>query len=85
MNFELVVWPTLDAVKRPAAMQAAYLWAIDDALRQTGVEIPFPQMDVRLRSLFGHEGEDALDALGLKGQQHAPRIKSSHATMRRRC
>ncbi|MDP8915652.1 MAG: mechanosensitive ion channel, partial [Pseudomonadota bacterium] len=24
LNFELVVWPTLDAVKRPSAMQAAY-------------------------------------------------------------
>lgn len=65
VNFELVVWPTLDAVKRPAAMQAAYLWAIDDALREAKVEIPFPQLDLRLRSLFGREGEDALAALGL--------------------
>jgi small-conductance mechanosensitive channel len=70
MNFELVVWPTLDAVKRPAAMQAAYLWAIDDALRSAEVEIPFPQLDVRLRSLFGHEGDEALAVLGLKGPQH---------------
>lgn len=30
LNFELVVWPKLEAVKRPAAMQAAYTWAIDD-------------------------------------------------------
>lgn len=70
MNFELVVWPTLDAVKRPAAMQAAYLWAIDDALRTAEVEIPFPQLDLRLRNLFGHEGEEALSVLGLKGQPH---------------
>jgi len=68
MNFELVVWPTLDAVKRPAAMQAAYAWAIDDALRAAGIEIPFPQIDLRLRSLFGHEGDQALTALGLQGQ-----------------
>jgi small-conductance mechanosensitive channel len=66
LNFELVVWPTLDAVKRPAAMQAAYTWAIEDALRRVGVEIPFPQMDVRLRSLFGREEDDALEAAGLK-------------------
>lgn len=66
MNYELVVWPTLDAVKRPAAMQAAYTWAIDDALRKAGIEIPFPQMDVRLRSLFGREGDGALDALRLE-------------------
>ena len=28
LNFELVVWPTLDSFKRPAAMQAAYNWSI---------------------------------------------------------
>ena len=71
MDYELVVWPTLDAVKRPAAMQAAYTWAIDDALRGAGIEIPFPQMDVRLRSLFGREEEQALAALRLE-QQPAP-------------
>ena len=42
LNFELVVWPTVAAVKRPAAMHAAYTWAIDDALRAAGIEIPFP-------------------------------------------
>lgn len=72
MNFELVVWPTLEAVKRPQAMQAAYLWAIDDALRKAGVEIPFQQLDLRLRSLFGHEGDEALAALGIERQHHAP-------------
>ncbi|HEY3778912.1 MAG TPA: mechanosensitive ion channel domain-containing protein, partial [Rhizomicrobium sp.] len=30
LNFELVVWPTVEAVKRPSSMQAAYTWAIDD-------------------------------------------------------
>lgn len=67
LNFELVVWPTLDAVRRPAAMQAAYTWAIHDALMKAGVEIPFPQMDVRLRSFFGQEDADALRALKLEG------------------
>ena len=66
LNFELVVWPTLDAVKRPASMQAAYTWAIEDALTRASIEIPFPQMDVRLRSLFGREEEKALTALRLE-------------------
>jgi len=66
LNFELLVWPTLDAVKRPAAMQAAYTWAIADALECAGIEVPFPQMDVRLRSLFGQEGLRALDTLRLE-------------------
>jgi small-conductance mechanosensitive channel len=79
LNFELVVWPTVDAVRRPAAMQAAYTWAIHDALMEAGVEIPFPQMDVRLREFFGHEGADALRALRLEAgaaaepERHATR------------
>lgn len=67
LNFELVVWPTLEAVKRPQAMHAAYTWAIDDALRQAGIEIPFPQRDLRIRSFFGAEGEEAMRALKLNG------------------
>jgi small-conductance mechanosensitive channel len=48
LNFELLVWPTLHAVKRPASTLAAYTWAIDDALRSAGLEIPFPQRDIRI-------------------------------------
>jgi len=65
LNFELVVWPTEKAARRPSAMLAAYTWAIDDALRAADVEMPFPQIDVRLRSLFGRESDDALAALRL--------------------
>ena len=46
-------------------MHAAYTWAIADALDCAGVEVPYPQLDVRLRSLFGHEGDTALGALRL--------------------
>jgi len=65
LNFELLVWPTPEAVKRPAAMHAAYTWAIADALDGAGIEVPFPQTDIRLRSFFGREGDAALQALGL--------------------
>lgn len=65
LDFELLVWPTREAVKRPAAMHAAYTWAIADALERKGIEIPFPQTDLRLRSVFGREGDDALRTLGL--------------------
>jgi small-conductance mechanosensitive channel len=66
LNFELLVWPKLEAVKRPAAMLAAYTWAIDDALRAAGIEMPFPQRDIRIRSIFEREGEEAFKTLGYK-------------------
>lgn len=66
LDFELLVWPTKDAVKRPAAMHAAYTWAIADALDAAGIEIPFPQTDLRIRSILGREGDEALEALGLR-------------------
>jgi len=64
LEFELLVWPTRDAVKRPAAMHAAYTWLIADALDGAGIEVPFPQTDLRIRSAFGLEGDDALRRLG---------------------
>ena len=72
LNFELVVWPTLEAVKRPAAMHAAYTWAIDDALRAAGIEIPYPQRDIRIRSIFGREGDAGLEAIGRSVTSPAP-------------
>lgn len=73
LNFELLVWPTLEAVKRPAAMHAAYTWAIADALDAAGIEIPFPQTDLRIRSILGREGDDGLAALGLSAKGSAIR------------
>nr|WP_295238345.1 mechanosensitive ion channel domain-containing protein [uncultured Brevundimonas sp.] len=64
LSFELVVWPTRDAVKRPAAMHAAYTWLIADALDAARVEVPVPQTDLRLRTAFGLDGEEALKRLG---------------------
>jgi small-conductance mechanosensitive channel len=66
LNFELVVWPRLEAVKRPNAMYAAYTWAIDDALRKASIEIPMPQRELHVRSVFGEEGEDARRSLRLE-------------------
>jgi small-conductance mechanosensitive channel len=76
LNFELVVWPRLEAVKRPAAMQAAYTWAIDDALRAADIEIPFPQRDLRIRSVLEHEGDDAWRALGFERVARVPEAAS---------
>lgn len=63
LNFELVVWLTAQATKRPGAVKAAYTWALDNALRRHGIGIPFPTTDLNIRSLFGLEGRDALRAM----------------------
>lgn len=48
-EFELVVWLTARAVKRPNGVRAAYMWAIDTALRENNIEIPVPQREHRFR------------------------------------
>jgi potassium efflux system protein len=63
LNFELVVWLTPEAVKRPSAVQAAYLWEIETKLNKYGIEIPFPQRDLHLRSAFGKKDEEGLSLL----------------------
>ena len=82
LDFELLVWPTQAAVKRPAGMHAAYTWLIADALDAAGIEIPYPQTDVRVRSVFGREGQAALDALGLGAGGSARTDRAADAPVR---
>ncbi|PKP67763.1 MAG: transporter [Alphaproteobacteria bacterium HGW-Alphaproteobacteria-5] len=77
LEFELVVWPSLEAVKRPGSMMAAYCWALDDALRKHGIEIPFPQHDLRIRSYFGHEGQAGVEAVTGRGRKDAVTVKTA--------
>lgn len=73
MKFELLVWPELTAVKRPNAAFAAYTWAIDDGLCKHGIEVPYRQLDLHLRSAFDREGDEALKAMGFRQAKHAER------------
>lgn len=50
LDFELVVWLDPASVKRPGRVNADYTWALEDALTKYGIEIPFPQRDLHLRS-----------------------------------
>jgi small-conductance mechanosensitive channel len=81
LKFELVVWPALEAVKRPNTSHAAYTWAIEDALTSGGFEIPLPQRDLRVRSLFNEEGEEAKAALRLKPVKRASTTEPAHTTV----
>ena len=65
LDFELVVWPTLESSRHHRTMHAAYTWAIHEALQRAGVENSTPQMDVSVQSLFGRRGEHAFHALNL--------------------
>jgi small-conductance mechanosensitive channel len=67
VQFILAVWLTEEAARRNVAIQAAYLWELDTALKAYGIAIPFPQRDLHLRSLFGLESDAALAAW--RGQQ----------------
>jgi small-conductance mechanosensitive channel len=50
LDFELVVWLKPESVKRPGAVTADYNWALEKALTKYGIEIPFPQRDLHIRS-----------------------------------
>jgi len=55
LDFELVVWLTDDAVRRPGAVNAAYNWEIETALGKYGIEIPFPQRDLHIIPYKDHK------------------------------
>ncbi len=63
VDYLLVVWLNETASRRYSSVVAAYLWELDTSLKAHGIEIPFPQRDLRVRSLFGLEGTTALAAL----------------------
>jgi small-conductance mechanosensitive channel len=50
--FELLVWVSQAGVRRPARVRAAVLWELETQLSRRGIEIPFPQRDLHLRSGF---------------------------------
>lgn len=63
MEYALVVWLTSEAARVDASVKAAYLWELDTALKAHGIEIPYPQRDLHLRSAFGLSGAEAIAAL----------------------
>ncbi|HEU0152266.1 MAG TPA: mechanosensitive ion channel domain-containing protein [Arenimonas sp.] len=87
LDFELVVWLTAEATKRPSAVKAAYNWELESALARHGLEIPFPQRDLHLRSAFGLQDQQAWAALGRApprpgrppGNEPAPRAGGNDA------
>jgi len=52
LNFELRVW-TIRQVQTPRNLASDLYFAIFDAFRTQGIEIPFPQRDLHLKSVSG--------------------------------
>lgn len=66
MDYELIVWADRALTTRPASTHASLMWALDDALKVRGIEIPFPQRDLHIRSgtLDVRMAREADDAAG---------------------
>ncbi|MDH4052414.1 MAG: mechanosensitive ion channel, partial [Rubrivivax sp.] len=50
MNYEFVIWANRKLTTSPASTHAKLMWALDDELHARGIEIPFPQRDLHVRS-----------------------------------
>ena len=50
VEYEMVVWANRKLTTAPASTHAKLMWALDDELHARGIEIPFPQRDLHVRS-----------------------------------
>jgi len=56
LNFLLLVWVNRQGARRPTRTRASYLWELDSMFQKYGIQVPFPQRDLHLRS--GWPAED---------------------------
>ncbi len=49
LDFEVAVW-TSDMLRSPRRFRSELYYAIEKALRENGIEVPFPQRDLHIRS-----------------------------------
>src|SRR5690606_18280797 len=50
LDFELLAWVGASAIGRPGGTRARLLWALETELTRRGIEIPYPQRDIHIRS-----------------------------------
>ena len=50
LDFEVMAWVGPEAITKPGGTNARILWALEDELARRGIEIPFPQRDLHIRS-----------------------------------
>ena len=50
LDFELLVWVGPELIGKPGGTHGRLLWALEDELNHRGIDIPFPQREIRVRS-----------------------------------
>ncbi|WP_373081758.1 mechanosensitive ion channel family protein [Zhongshania sp.] len=55
LDFELLVWVKPEYASQQSGTRSAYLWAIDTALVDANIVVPFPQRDLHIVSGFRSE------------------------------
>ena len=48
LDFQMLVWVSRAGVRRPQKVNANFLWNLETKLGEYGIEIPFPQRDIRI-------------------------------------
>lgn len=55
LEFQLAVWVNEKATRRTRKTRSAYLWAIDNALREHNITVPFPQRSLHIYDVLGEK------------------------------
>ena len=60
LNFEICVW-TVDWTQRPAAFKSEINYLVWQALKEAGIEIPYPQRDLYIKEMPEGQSKSALE------------------------
>jgi potassium efflux system protein len=61
LEFLVLFWVSRQGVRRPGRTRAHFMWELETLLVENGIEIPFPQRDLHVRSDFRAEQEPVLE------------------------
>ena len=61
LEFMVLFWVSRQGVRRPGRTRASFMWELETLLVENGVQIPFPQRDVHVKSDFRAPQEPVLE------------------------
>ena len=62
LEFTVLFWVSRQGVRRPGRTRANFMWELETLLGENGVEIPFPQRDIHVKSDFRDRQEPVLES-----------------------